>query len=105
MQPNYAVVFLLCRDCGCDLGLYGRALTTGEATSQLGPQLLDVVVKRDHRPLFLFRRRRSIMGDLRRENGSGVMGARKPRPDCSGRGDVAGAISRRWTCGRATRSG
>jgi hypothetical protein len=49
-----AVVFLLCREGGCELGLYGPAPATRDAAAQLGPELLDVVLKRDHRPLLLF---------------------------------------------------
>jgi len=38
-----------------EFGLDGGAFAAGEVTApQFGPQLLDVVVKRDHRPL-LFR--------------------------------------------------
>jgi hypothetical protein len=40
------------------LRLHSGALMTGHAAApQLGPQLLDVVVQRNHRPLLLFRRR------------------------------------------------
>ena len=52
LDGEFALV--LCRDGGCEVGLYSRALATRQAASQLGPQLLDVVVKRDHRPFFCF---------------------------------------------------
>src|SRR5258706_1769284 len=54
MRVGGAVAFLQCRDGGFELGLDGRALATGQAAAQLGPQFLDVLVKRDHRPLLLF---------------------------------------------------
>jgi hypothetical protein len=42
------------------LRLHGGALTAREvAAPQLGPQLLDVVVKRDHRPLLPFAKDRT----------------------------------------------
>jgi hypothetical protein len=150
MRLGGAVVFPQRCDGGFELGLDGRALATGQAASQFGAQFVDVVLKRDHRPLLLFedgagapRRsgrvkdaegaakrgagepilpratkevralarslraaklgeaaaslgrpdRRGKMGDLRRENGIGGVcaGHAKTRPDCSGRGDVAGA--------------
>src|SRR5258707_13148875 len=54
MRVGGAVAFLQCRDGGFELGLDGRALATRDAAPQLGPQFLDVLVKRDHRPLLLF---------------------------------------------------
>jgi hypothetical protein len=46
------VEFLLLGDSPCQLGLHAGALEAGEvAAPQLGPQLLDMVVWRDHRPL------------------------------------------------------
>jgi hypothetical protein len=54
MRVGGGVVLLLCRDGGCELGLDGRAFATRDAAPQLGPQFLDVLVKRDHRPLLLF---------------------------------------------------
>src|SRR5260370_38435304 len=52
-----AVLFLECRDGGCEFGPDLGAFAPGHAAAQLGPEFLDVVVKRDHRPLLLFRRR------------------------------------------------
>src|SRR5260370_34556755 len=57
MRLGGAVVFLQRCDGGFELVLDGRALATGQAAAQLSPQFLDVVLKRDHRPLLLFRRR------------------------------------------------
>jgi hypothetical protein len=54
MPLGGAVAFLQRRDSGCELGLDGRAFATRDAAAQLGPQFIDVVLKRDHRPLLLF---------------------------------------------------
>src|SRR5258708_1107760 len=75
MRVGGAVAFLQCRDGGFELGLDGRAFATRDAAPQLGPQFLDVLVKRDHRPLLLF------------EGGAGA-------PPRSGRGQDACAAKR-----------
>src|SRR5215470_16735025 len=54
MRLGGAVMFPQRCDDGFELGLDGRALATRDAAPQLGPQFLDVVLKRDHRPLLLF---------------------------------------------------
>src|SRR5258708_36685847 len=57
MRLGGAVLFLLCCAGGFEFGRDVGAFATGQAAAQLGPQFFDVVVKRDHRPLLLFRRR------------------------------------------------
>jgi len=54
MRLGGAVVFPQRCNGGFELGLDDRALATRDAAPQLGPQFLDVVLKRDHRPLLLF---------------------------------------------------
>src|SRR5215470_10191255 len=54
MRLGGTVAFLQCRYGGCKLGLDGRAFATRDAAAQLGPQFVDVVLKRDHRPLLRF---------------------------------------------------
>src|SRR5258707_10115005 len=54
MPVGGAVAVLQCRDGGFELGLDSRAFATTQAAAQLDPQFLDVLVKRDHRPLLLF---------------------------------------------------
>jgi len=73
-----AVVFLQCCDGGFELGRDLGALATGQAAAQFGAEFVDVVLKRDHRPLLLFRRRDGRtapigpgQGRLRREAGAG----------------------------------
>jgi hypothetical protein len=54
MRLGGAVVFLQRCSRSFELGLDGRPLVPRQAAAQLGPQFLDVLVKRDHRPLLLF---------------------------------------------------
>src|SRR5262252_9767903 len=54
MRLGGAAVFLQRCDGSFEIGLDGRALATRDTAPQLGPQFLDVVLKRDHRPLLLF---------------------------------------------------
>src|SRR5882762_4647203 len=49
-----AVVFLQCCDGGFELGRDLGALATGQAAAQFGAEFVDVVLKRDHRPLLRF---------------------------------------------------
>jgi hypothetical protein len=76
-----AVPFLQCCDGGFELGRDLGALATGQAAAQLGPQFLDVVLKRDHRPLLLFEDgagapRRS--GRVKDAEGAAERGAEEP---------------------------
>src|SRR6266852_6731557 len=50
-----AVVFLQCCDGGFELGRDLGALETGQAAAQFGAEFVDVVLKRDHRPLLRFK--------------------------------------------------
>jgi hypothetical protein len=49
-----AVLFLECRDGGFEFGADLGALAAVQAAAQFGAEFVDVVLKRDHRPLLLF---------------------------------------------------
>src|SRR6266436_215012 len=76
-----AIPFLQRRDGGFELGRDLGALATGQAAAQFGAQFVDVVVKRDHRPLLLFEDgtgapRRS--GRVKDAEGAAERGAEEP---------------------------
>jgi hypothetical protein len=79
--PGGAIVFLQCCDGGFELGRDLGALATGQAAAQFGAEFVDVLVKRDHRPLLLFEDgagapRRS--GRVKDAEGAAERGAEEP---------------------------
>src|SRR5229473_3829753 len=53
--PRRAAPFLQRRDGGFELGRDLGALATGQTAAQFGTEFVDVVLKRDHRPLLRFK--------------------------------------------------
>src|SRR5258707_15789574 len=70
-----AVVFLQCCDGGFELGRDLGALETGQAAAQFGAEFVDVVLKRNHRPLLLF----SKTGRAHRADRAGSRTPKVPR--------------------------
>src|SRR5216684_5639995 len=77
-----AVLFLECRDGGCEVGRDLGAFATGQAAAQFGAEFVDVVLKRNHRPLLLFsktgRAHRADRAGSRTPKGAAERGAEEP---------------------------
>src|SRR5260370_22616110 len=122
MRVGGAVAFLQCRDGRCELGLDGHAFATRVILirryhlpeshviicpiSMIVGQIGHSQSTEPNRASLGRRDRRGTMGDLRREKGSEVCRAlENPARIAPGGAMVPVPISRRSTCGRATRSG